>query len=145
MVNAEQHQYTGKQKVVYYNNSNEDLNKFLFFIKDFNFQKEYAFNYIYIWIEKNLKLECSEYLISIMMEPYDEITISKIPERKILINILESEFSNIPSNPKENTGGIPAELILKDLSLDFGFEISIKKGRGKRRLPVFPLSVIRTD
>jgi len=63
-----------------------------------------------------------------LKEPYDEITISKIPERKILINILESEFSNIPSNPKENTGGIPAELILKDLSLDFGFEISIKKG-----------------
>ena len=61
-------------------------------------------------------------------EPFDEITINKIPEKKVLINILDSKFSNIPSNPKENTGGIPAELIINDFNLDYGFEININKG-----------------
>ena len=78
----------------------EDLNKFLFFIKDFNFQKEYAFNYIYIWIEKNLKLECSEYLVSIMMEPYDKITDPLIHEM---------------SSEEENHFNIPAERKISDL------------------------------
>ena len=61
-------------------------------------------------------------------KPYDEISIKKISDKKILINILDSPFSNIPSNPKENTGGIPAQLIMNDYALDYGFEITIKKG-----------------
>ena len=60
--------------------------------------------------------------------PYDEIEINKIASKKIIINSLDSEFSNIPTNPNQNTGGIPALLIQTDLSLDFGFEINIKKG-----------------
>ena len=78
----------------------KDLNKFLSFIKDFNFQKEYAFNNLYNWIEKNLKLECSEYLISIMMEPYDEITDPLIHEM---------------SSEEENYFNIPAERKISDL------------------------------
>ena len=73
-----------------------DLNKFLFFIKNFNFQKEYAFNDLYIWIEKNLKLECSEYLVSIMMEPYDKITDPLIHE----MSSEEENYFNIPSERK---------------------------------------------
>tara|TARA_B110000438_G_scaffold297458_1_gene343878 strand:- start:159 stop:1082 length:924 start_codon:yes stop_codon:yes gene_type:complete len=61
-------------------------------------------------------------------EPYDEITITKNSSKNVIINIEDSPFSNIPSNPKENTGGVPAELIIQDFNLDFGFDISIKKG-----------------
>ena len=61
-------------------------------------------------------------------EPYDEIEIKKIISKEIIIHSLDSEFSNIPTNPKENTGGLPAELIISNYSLDFGFEINIKKG-----------------
>ena len=78
------------------NELNNDLNKFLFFIKNFNFQKEYAFNDLYIWIEKNLKLECSEYLVSIMMEPYDKITDPLIHE----MSSEEENYFNIPSERK---------------------------------------------
>ncbi len=75
---------------------NKDLNKLLVFIKDFNFQKEYAFNDLYIWIEKNLKLECSEYLISMMMEPYDRITDPLIHE----MSSEEENYFNIPTEKK---------------------------------------------
>ena len=61
-------------------------------------------------------------------EPFDEISITKIDEKKVVINIEESPFSNIPSNPSENTGGVPAQLIIDDFNLDFGFKINIKKG-----------------
>ena len=61
-------------------------------------------------------------------EPFDEISITKIDKIKVEIEIIDSPFSNIPSNPKENTGGIPAQLIIDNYNLDFGFKISIKKG-----------------
>jgi len=41
---------------------------------------------------------------------------------------LESPNNNIPDTPNYNPGGVPAQLILKDLDLDFGFAIKIKKG-----------------
>jgi len=59
-------------------------------------------------------------------EPYDEIEVCQISERKVSIEILDSPYSNIPDSPDENTGGVPAQLIQKDL--DFGFHIKIKKG-----------------
>ena len=52
-----------------------DLYKFINFIeKEFSFEVDYAFNQIYKWIEKNLRDECIEYIVSMMMEPYDYIT-----------------------------------------------------------------------
>ena len=60
--------------------------------------------------------------------PFDEIEIKKIANKKVIINSVKSEFSNIPIIPTENTGGIPALMLIKDLDLDFGFEINIKKG-----------------
>ena len=62
------------------------------------------------------------------MKPYDEIEIEKTSNKKIQIIILDSPFSNIPVNPKQNTGGIPALLIQKKLNLNCGFKIKIKKG-----------------
>jgi len=51
-----------------------DLNKFIYYLEnEFNFEKYFSFNEIYIWVEKNLQDECIEYIVSVMMEPYDEI------------------------------------------------------------------------
>ena len=53
---------------------NEDLIKFTKFLDENSlFQNEYPFNEIYLWSEKNLKDECIEYIVSMMMEPFDEI------------------------------------------------------------------------
>ncbi len=61
-------------------------------------------------------------------KPYDEIEILKTSNTTISLEILDSVYSNIPDNPSQNTGGVPAQLIQKDLDLDFGFNIKIKKG-----------------
>ena len=72
-----------------------DLNKFIQFIeKDFNFSKEFIFNHLYLWIEENLGDECIEYIVSMMMEPYDDIV-------SPLINQMSSEeekYFNIPTS-----------------------------------------------
>ena len=61
-------------------------------------------------------------------KPYDEIEIHKISKKTVYLEILKSPYSDIPNNPSDNTGGVPAQLIQKDLNLDFGFNIKIKKG-----------------
>ncbi len=72
-----------------------DLKKFLNFLeKDFNFEKEYSFNNMYIWIESNLNDECVEYLISIMMEPFGEI----IKPLILKMSSEEDRYFNIPTN-----------------------------------------------
>lgn len=74
-------------------------------------------------------LSCGYDILGLCLkEPYDEIEISKTSKKEIVIDILDSKYSNIPSNPKENTGGIPAILIQNKLNLDYGFKIKIKKG-----------------
>ena len=73
----------------------EDLNSFIIFIeKKFNFSSEFAFNEIYLWLEKNTDDECIEYIVSMMMEPYDSIV-------NPLINKMSSDeekYFNIPTN-----------------------------------------------
>ena len=69
-----------------------DLNKLLVFIKDFNFQSDYGFNKLYLWVEENLDLECSEYVVSMMFEPYDFIIDPLIKE----MSSEEEKFFNIP-------------------------------------------------
>ena len=72
-----------------------DLNKFIQFIeKEFDYSKEFVFNNIYQWAEDNLGEECVEYLVSLMMEPYDDIV-------NPLINQMSSEeekYFNIPTD-----------------------------------------------
>ena len=72
-----------------------DLNKFIQFIeKDFDYSKEFVFNNIYQWAEDNLGEECVEYIVSMMMEPYDDIV-------NPLINQMSSEeekYFNIPTD-----------------------------------------------
>jgi hypothetical protein len=51
-----------------------DVRKFINFIeKKFNFETDYPFNEIYLWLEKKTCEECIEYIVSIMMEPYNKI------------------------------------------------------------------------
>ena len=71
-----------------------DLNKFINFIENkFDFDQEYAFNKIYLWIESNLKDECIEYIVSIMMEPYEKITNPLVKE----MSSDEEKYFNIPT------------------------------------------------
>tara|TARA_Y100000814_G_scaffold124105_2_gene89238 strand:- start:803 stop:1729 length:927 start_codon:yes stop_codon:yes gene_type:complete len=74
-------------------------------------------------------LSCGYDILGLCLnEPFDYIEIEKITSSKVEIDILPSCFSDIPSNPELNTGGVPAIQIIKDLKLDFGFNIKIKKG-----------------
>ena len=73
----------------------EDLKFFIIFLESkFDFSKEFAFNELYLWLEKNSGEECIEYVVSMMMEPYDKII-------NPLINKMSSEeerYFNIPTN-----------------------------------------------
>ena len=79
----------------------KDVRKFLNFVeKRFDFNVNYPFNKIYIWLEKKTCEECIEYIVSIMMEPFDNIT-------KPLINEMSSE--------EEKYFDIPAHRTVKEL------------------------------
>ncbi len=90
----------------------KDIKKFIKFIdKPFDFEDEYSFNKIYLWLENEVCEECIEYVVSIMMEPYNEITTPlitqmsseedkyfTIPSSRSLMelrNIIEKKYSNI--------------------------------------------------
>ena len=89
-----------------------NIQKFLTFIeKEFNFEIDYPFNEIYLWLEQNTCEECTEYVVSMMLEPFDRIVkplISKmssdedqyftIPTYRTvedLRNIIEKRYPNI--------------------------------------------------
>ena len=72
-----------------------DLEKFINFINKGTIDnKPYLFNEIYTWIEDNLSDECIEYIVSMMMEPYDNIV------NPLLKNMSadEDQYFNIPIN-----------------------------------------------
>ena len=74
---------------------NEDLIKFTKFLDENSlFQNEYPFNEIYLWSEKNLKDECIEYIVSMMMEPFDEIVEPYIYK----MSSEEDKFFTIPAS-----------------------------------------------
>jgi len=99
-----------------------DLNIFINFLEnDFNFSKEFAFNEIYLWLEKNSGDECVEYIVSMMMEPYNDIinplvnkmsseeenyfnipTDRKVMELKVILENKYSQILNIDFSKKEN-------------------------------------------
>ena len=73
----------------------EDVQKFLKFIETkFNFEIDYPFNEIYLWIEEKTCDECIEYITSMMLEPFDYIV-------KPLVNQMSSEedkYFTIPTD-----------------------------------------------
>jgi len=101
----------------------KDIKKFIKFIdKSFDFEDKYPFNKIYLWLENEVCEECIEYVVSIMMEPYNEITtpltaqmsseedkyftIPSSRSLKELRNIIEKRYSNILKinfDKKQNT------------------------------------------
>ena len=95
-----------------------DLKKFINFIeKNFDFSKEFAFNEIYRWLEKNSGDECIEYIVSMMMEPYDDI-ISPLIDK---MSSEEEKYFNIPTDRKVSELRDILEKKYNDiLKIDFG-------------------------
>ena len=72
-----------------------DVKKFINHIENkFDFKTEYAFNEIYLWIEKETCEECIEYIVSIMLEPYNHITEPLVKN----MSSEEDKYFNIPTN-----------------------------------------------
>ncbi len=77
------------------NNLLKDIQKFLKFIEnEFDFTVGYPFNGIYEWLEQETCEECIEYVVSIMMEPYSEITEPLVKE----MSSDEEKYFNIPAH-----------------------------------------------
>ena len=72
-----------------------NVKKFLRFIEnDFDFTSEYPFNQIYLWLEKEVCDETIEYIVSMMMEPFDEI-VKPLREK---MSSDEEKYFRIPTN-----------------------------------------------
>ena len=75
----------------------DNVQKFLKFIEEkFNFESDYPFNQIYFWLEKNKCEECTEYVVSMMLEPFDDIV-------KPLISKMSSDEDQYFTIPTERT------------------------------------------
>ena len=71
-----------------------DLNRFIIHLdKEFNFKQDFAFNEMYLYLEKNYCEECIEYIVSMMMEPFDDIVTPLIQE----MSSEEGKYFNIPT------------------------------------------------
>ncbi len=102
-----------------------DVKKFLYFVENnFNFKSDYPFNNIYLWLEKETCEECIEYIVSMMMEPFSEIT-------EPLIKKMSSEEDLYFNIPTDRTVKELREIIKKKypniLSVDFNKKENIKK------------------
>ena len=72
-----------------------DLEKFSDYLNHIlNPKVNILFNEIYVWCENNLRDECIEYIISLMMEPYDEL----VKPMTNTMNSDEEKYFDIPSN-----------------------------------------------
>jgi len=73
----------------------KDVEKFISYIENkFDFKTEYPFNKLYIWLEKETCEECIEYLVSMMMEPYDNIIEPLVKN----MSSEEDRYFNIPTD-----------------------------------------------
>jgi hypothetical protein len=103
----------------------KDVNKFLYFIEnEFNFQTDYPFNLIYLWLEKETCDECIEYIVSIMMEPFADIVQPLIKE----MSSEEEKYFNIPT---DRTVGDLRAIIEKKYSNILGIDFEKKKNQKK--------------
>jgi homoserine kinase len=60
-----------------------------------------------------------------LQEPYDEMEVTLLPERKVVIHAADGY--PLPANPAHNTAGAPLLEIMEESKLDFGFELTIRK------------------
>ena len=103
----------------------KDVRKFIDFVENkFNFEKEYPFNGIYLWLENETCDECIEYVVSIMMEPYSKIIEPLIKK----MSSEEEKFFNIPTDRKvEELKNIIEEKYSNILSINFEKKENYKK------------------
>ena len=103
----------------------KDLKKFINFIENkFNFEIDFPFNDIYLWLEKETGEECIEYIVSIMMEPFDDIVDPLIKE----MSSEEERFFNIPAYRTVNELRTILEKKYSNiLSIDFNNKQNYKK------------------
>ncbi len=74
-----------------------DLNKFILYLdNEFDFLQNFAFNKLYLHLEKNFGEECNEYVVSMMMEPFDNIVLPLIKK----MSSEEEKYFNIPTERK---------------------------------------------
>jgi hypothetical protein len=103
----------------------EDVTKFIDFVEtNFNFETDYPFNELYLWLEKEAGEECIEYIVSIMMEPYQEII-------EPLIKKMSSDEEKYFTIPTDRTVGDLKSIIEKKypnlLTINFDKEENYKK------------------
>jgi len=73
----------------------QDVKKLLNYLdRQFNFQQDFPFNKLYLWLEKETCEECIEYIVSIMMEPFGEIIQPLIKK----MSSDEEKYFNIPTD-----------------------------------------------
>ena len=73
----------------------KDVRKFTYFMEEkFDFQKDFPFNELYLWLEKETCDECIEYVVSIMMEPFEKIIQPLIKK----MSSDEDKYFNIPTD-----------------------------------------------
>ena len=103
----------------------KDIKKFISFLENkFDFQKDYPFNEIYLWLEKETCEECIEYVVSIMMEPFGEIVQPLVAQ----MSSEEEKYFNIPT--ERNVGDLKKILENKYsdiLKINFNIEESNQK------------------
>ena len=103
----------------------KDVKKFINFVEnEFDFKKDYPFNLIYLWLEKEACEECIEYIVSIMMEPYGEIVNPLIKK----MSSDEEKYFNIPTDRTvEELRAILEKNYSNILSINFEKEENYKK------------------
>ena len=56
------------------NHLKKDLDLLIqYFLTRFDYKKEFSYNDLYIWAKKSLGSECLEFMVSVIMEPYEKI------------------------------------------------------------------------
>ena len=74
----------------------QDLEKTIKYLETINFNQKFLFNEIYKWAENQVCDECIEYLVSIFMEPFDEI-VNKFKDK---MSSDEDRYFTIPTERK---------------------------------------------
>ena len=77
----------------------KNIRNFIDYIENnFDFKAEHPFNKIYLWLEQNVCEECIEYVVSIMMEPYNNIIEPLVSN----MSSDEDKYFNIPTDRTVN-------------------------------------------
>ena len=101
-----------------------DLVKFIKYLEqEFDKKKEYLFNIIFNWVDSNLTEESIEYVVSLFLEPYDEIVDQLTPT----MSADEEKFFNIPVERKiEDLRVIIEKNYTEILNIDFNEDKNIQ-------------------